>query len=178
MVGAVRGWFLEQLAMYSAYHRDRRNQLTHHIGVPLIVFSLLLALSQVPIGEVGEVPVTASTLVLGVLLPLYLLAVPLTGVLTAIFYAVLLVIAHRLAGSPNIWWITGAAFIGGWIIQFVGHVFEGRRPALIDNALQIFMAPPFLIAEVLFAMGLEKELAADLDQRAVKYFATAPPARR
>lgn len=178
MVSALRNWFFEQLAMYAAYHRDRHNQMTHHIGLPLIVFSLLLALSQVPVGTVGGIPVAANAPVLAVLLLLYLVTVPLTGVLAAIFYIVLLTVAQRLADNPAVWWFAGAAFVGGWIIQFIGHAFEGRRPALVDNAVQIFMAPPFLIAEVLFALGLEKKLAHELDSRAVKYLPTAPPARR
>lgn len=44
-------------------------------------------------------------------------------------------------------------FVGGWILQLVGHVFEGRRPALADDLFQIFVAPIFLAAEVFFALG-------------------------
>jgi uncharacterized membrane protein YGL010W len=30
-----------------------------------------------------------------------------------------------------------------WIMQFIGHgVFEGRRPALIDNLVQVQASPP------------------------------------
>ena len=46
---------LEQhITQYAAYHRDRRNIATHFIGVPMIVFAVLLALTvpQVPMGEV------------------------------------------------------------------------------------------------------------------------------
>lgn len=37
-----------------------------------------------------------------------------------------------------------------WVAQFVGHgVFEGRRPALLDNVAQaFFMAPVFVLLEV------------------------------
>lgn len=42
---ASREWFLDRMGMYAAYHRDWRNQATHHVGVPLIVFSLILALT-------------------------------------------------------------------------------------------------------------------------------------
>ena len=52
----------------------------------------------------------------------------------------------------------GALFVGGWILQLVGHVFEGRRPALVDNLLQIFVAPIFLMAEVFFALGYKPEV--------------------
>ena len=40
----------------------------------------------------------------------------------------------------------------------MGHVFEGRRPALSDNLFQIFIAPVFLVAEVFFALGLKPDL--------------------
>ncbi|MEQ9448719.1 MAG: DUF962 domain-containing protein, partial [Rhodospirillaceae bacterium] len=60
-------------------------------------------------------------------------------------------------------------FVVGWIIQFIGHVFEGRRPALTVNILQVFMAPPFLIAESLFALGLQRSLERRVQERAGKY---------
>ena len=37
--------FKRQLASYAAVHRDRRNKATHFIGIPVIVFSLLLVLT-------------------------------------------------------------------------------------------------------------------------------------
>ena len=50
-------------------------------------------------------------------------------------------------------------FVGGWILQLVGHVFEGRKPALADNLFQIFVAPIFLCAELFFALRLQAEAA-------------------
>ena len=46
----------------------------------------------------------------------------------------------------------------GWIFQLAGHAIEGRRPALADNFLQIFNAPLFLTAEVLFLLGFRNDL--------------------
>ena len=34
--------FNRQLASYASVHRDPRNKATHFIGIPVIVFSLLL----------------------------------------------------------------------------------------------------------------------------------------
>ena len=166
-----RDWFLDQLAMYAAYHQDRRNQLTHHVGVPLIVFSLLLALSQVRIAEVGGFPLDAGAVVLALLMLSYIAAIPVTGLFTAIFYGVIYGVVLRIAreGQIIVWSVAGAGFVVGWIIQFIGHVFEGRRPALTVNALQAFMAPPFLIAEVLFAAGFESALALAIARRSEKY---------
>jgi len=170
----MREWFLEQLAMYSAYHRDRRNQATHHVGVPLIVFGLLVGLSQVHIASVGGFPVTGATVLLGGVLALYLANVPLIGVIAVVIYGILYVVAERVgAMDTNIVWITFiVAFGGGWVIQLVGHMFEGRKPAFLTNITQVFMAPPFLIAEILFAVGMEQALLAQVESRAVKYFRT------
>jgi uncharacterized membrane protein YGL010W len=167
----MREWFLDQLAMYAAYHRDKRNQATHHVGVPLIVYALLVALTQVPLPAFGAVPLTAATLVLVVLLAFYLMNVPLVGALALLIYGALYAVAAEVGrmSAETVWTTFTVCFVGGWIIQFVGHVFEGRRPALFANVLQIFMAPPFLVAEMLFALGLERELARQIEVRKVKY---------
>jgi len=171
MMQNLRAWFLEQLAMYAAYHRDRRNQLTHHVGVPLIVFSIVLALEQASLFHIQGFNLTAAAVLLNALLLLYLVAVPLIGIIAVAFYGAIYGLAPLVSqqASDTIWLIVAACFVGGWIIQFVGHIFEGRRPALTVNALQIFMAPPFLIAEVLFALGLQAKLNAEVQARAVKY---------
>jgi uncharacterized membrane protein YGL010W len=171
MLASFRAWFHDQLAMYAAYHRDRRNQLTHHVGVPVIVFSLLLALTQVTLGRVADIEITLATVVLAVLLLACIVAVPLIGLITAVFYSAVLSLAAFLSHFPTstVWLLVATAFVVGWVIQFIGHVFEGRRPALTVNAVQIFMAAPFLIAEMLFAVGIEKELEAALQTRSTKY---------
>lgn len=161
-----RAWFLEQLAMYMAYHRNPRNQATHHVGVPLIVFSLFVAFTQITVG-----PVTLTALVWVALSATYIAAVPLIGVCTAVFYGLLYLLAVYVAtgSTTQVWGVAVGGFVLGWIIQLIGHVFEGRRPALTANFVQIFMAPPFLIAEVFFARGAQKQLESTLQARSVKY---------
>jgi len=45
---------LEQhITQYAAYHRDRRNIATHFVGVPMIVFSVVLALTPFAVGGVN-----------------------------------------------------------------------------------------------------------------------------
>lgn len=177
----MRDWFMEQLAMYAAYHRDKRNQATHHVGVPLIVYSLLVAASQVHLGTVpfgaSPLPLTLGTFLLFVLLAFYLSNVSSIGFVAIGIYGVLYGVAEAVGmGDTKTIWITfTVCFVGGWIIQFIGHAFEGRRPALFTNLTQIFMAPAFLIAEILFTLGLEKELERDVMARSVKYNAVPEP---
>lgn len=167
MVRVFRNWFLDQLAMYAAYHTDRRNQITHYVGVPLIIFSIIIVLDQARFGE----SFSAAGLVLGVLLTSYLIAVPVVGLLSLFVCVLLYAAAAVVAGlDPAVRWTFAAVcFVAGWAIQFLGHVFEGRRPAFTVNILQVFMAPAFLVAELLFALGMQQRLAEVLALRAKRF---------
>ncbi|WP_417459544.1 DUF962 domain-containing protein [Kordiimonas sp.] len=167
----MKNWFYEQMAMYSAYHRDGRNQATHHVGVPMIVFSVLIIASTVPVITLEAGTFTLANILMGVLLLFYIIAAPLVGTIAVLLYGALMYAAAMIAamgdGVPLKAFL--ALFIIGWIIQFWGHKYEGRKPALFDNLLQIFMAPSFLIAEVLFMLGLEEGLKAEIKDRMPKY---------
>ena len=66
-------------------------------------------------------------------------------------------------GSGTAWTVFAIFFVGGWVFQLVGHVWEGRRPALADNLFQAFIGPMFIMAEVLIALGLKQELKAVIE---------------
>ena len=146
----------QQMAIYAAYHRNRWNKLTHFIGVPAIIFSILIPMSWVSIG--GDLTL-AHVFVGAVLAYYFLLDVPL-AVATTIATGALLYAAKLAAGTSVVsgWIWFGIFFVGGWILQLVGHVFEGRKPALADNLFQIFVAPIFLVAEIFFALGLKRDV--------------------
>jgi uncharacterized membrane protein YGL010W len=149
----------EQMAVYAAYHRDARNRATHFVGVPVIILSLFIPLAWLRF-EVGGVALSAAMLIGAALILYYLvLDVPLGLVMLAVF-VVLGWIGDRIAalGAMQGWAWFAVLFVGGWILQLVGHVYEGRRPALADNLFQIFVAPIFLAAEVFFALGYKREL--------------------
>jgi uncharacterized membrane protein YGL010W len=155
----------EQMGFYAAYHQDRRNKLTHFIGVPVIVLSLMIPLSWVKVE-----PVSAALVVTGILVAYYLvLDVPL-GLAMLVVMGALLWLGQLLAelGAPWGWIWFAVLFVGGWILQLVGHVFEGRKPALADNLFQVFVAPIFLAAEVFFALGYKPRLHAAVQERALR----------
>jgi len=146
----------QQMAIYAAYHRNRWNKLTHFIGVPAIIFSILIPMSWVSIG--GDLTL-AHVFVGAVLAYYFLLDVPL-AVATTVATGALLYAAKLAAGTGVVsgWIWFGIFFVGGWIFQLIGHVFEGRKPALADNLFQIFVAPIFLVAEIFFALGLKRDV--------------------
>lgn len=154
--------FRSQLASYASVHRDWRNKATHFVGIPVIVFSLLLILSLWRF-EVGERQWTLS-LAVAIVAVLGWMALDLgIGIVIGLLMAVAWYAAHALAGALAsvlaVWIAFLALFVGGWILQFVGHHYEGKRPALIDNIFQGFIGPMFLVAETMVMMGRRTDLA-------------------
>jgi uncharacterized membrane protein YGL010W len=163
-----------QMSFYAAYHQDARNKATHFVGVPMIIFGLFIALGWARI-EIAGVTLTAAMLLAAVVLAWYfLLDVPLAAAMLVV-NALLLYLAELVSVQPigvgAIWFLV--FFGGGWVIQLIGHAFEGRKPALVDNFFQIFVAPIFLAAEVFFALGYKPALHAAVQRRAREMRAAA-----
>ena len=164
----------QQMSFYAAYHQDTRNKASHFVGVPMIIFGLFIALGWARV-EVGGVTLTAAMLLAAVVLLWYfLLDVPLALAMLALNAALLVLadgVSQQPIGAGLLWFL--AFFGGGWVIQLIGHVWEGRKPALVDNFFQIFVAPIFLAAEVFFALGYKPALHAAVQKRALEMRAAA-----
>jgi uncharacterized membrane protein YGL010W len=167
----------EQMAFYAAYHQDARNKATHFVGVPAIMLSLFIPLAWIRF-DAGGVGLTAAMLFAAVVLIYYfLLDVPLALAMLVVT-GLLVWIGDRIAflGVTQAWIWFAVLFVGGWILQLVGHVFEGRKPALADNLFQIFVAPIFLAAEVFFALGYKPRLHENVQRKALAMRNRAPTA--
>ena len=168
----------DQMSFYAAYHQDARNKLTHFIGVPAIIVGVMVALAWARLdisGTAGGTSISAAMVLTAVVLAYYLfLDLPLGLAMVAVF-AALLYLAETIAGLPlkeGVAWFL-LLFAGGWVVQLLGHVFEGRKPALVDNLFQVFVAPIFLCAEVFFALGYKPALYASVQKRALQMRADA-----
>jgi uncharacterized membrane protein YGL010W len=152
----------EQLEAYAAYHRDPRNTLTHFVGVPLVTFALFVPMGWFRYVHDPYLPLVSGATIFYLSVFLYYLRLDWRiALLQAPFSLALLSLADWVAVQPfaQSLGVFLAAFVAGWVVQLLGHAFEGRRPALADNVLQIFNAPLFLVAEVLLWLGFRRELA-------------------
>lgn len=154
----------EQLSTYAAYHRDRRNIVSHFFGIPLIVVAVatLLGRSELLPG------LTPATLVAALCIAYYFMLERTLALAMAVFMGVALWLGHWLASGSQALWLTSGVglFVTGWVIQFVGHFWEGRKPAFVDDLMQLAIGPLFIVAEWLFALGLLPALAAEIEKRA------------
>lgn len=157
----------QNLTQYAAYHRDRRNIATHFVGVPMIVFSVVLALAVVGI-PAGPVVLTLAA-VTSIAACIYYIRLDLTLGLTMAVVLFLMCaaaseITHR-AGTGASLGIAAAVFVVGWAIQFVGHRFEGMKPAFFDDVKQLLIGPLFVAAEAYFLLGGLPQLRRYIEDR-------------
>ncbi|MBX3637780.1 MAG: DUF962 domain-containing protein [Rubrivivax sp.] len=156
------------LQQYAEYHRDRRNILTHFVGVPLIVFAVGVLLSK-PAFVVAGLALTPAWVAFALAALWYLTRGRLgIGLATTLGMGLLMLLAHRVGdGSVASWlsWGVGC-FVVGWIIQFLGHYYEGRKPAFADDLVGLLVGPMFVVLELLAPLGLFKGLMAEIERHA------------
>lgn len=158
---------VDHLAQYAAYHRDRRNIFSHFIGIPMIVLAVTVLLSRpgIPLAGLWLSPAVLAAL----LSTLFYLRLDVRfGLLMGGLLGLSLWFSAGLAmGSTALWLSTGLGlFVVGWIIQFIGHFYEGRKPAFVDDLTGLIIGPLFVAAEAAFLLGLRREVEDEVVQRA------------
>lgn len=156
---------VQSLASYREFHRDHRNVLTHALGIPMIVLSVEVLLSR-PVWDLSGMVMTPA-IAANVLAALWYLRLDLKfGLLMTALLAVFAFVGHQIAQVSDLAWLGGgvALFVIGWLFQFVGHHYEGRKPAFVDDIRSLLVGPLFMVAEGLFALGLCQDLRHKVEQ--------------
>lgn len=150
---------VDHLAQYAAYHRDRRNIASHFIGIPMIVLAVAVLLSR-PGFEIAGLWLAPATLTALAAAVFYLRLDTRFGLLMSLLLGLCLWAGASLAVASTALWLTAGIglFVVGWIIQFIGHYYEGRKPAFVDDVMGLVVGPLFVVAELAFLLGLRKEV--------------------
>ncbi|MDN7125174.1 DUF962 domain-containing protein [Pseudidiomarina sp. 1APP75-32.1] len=156
----------DHLSEYAAYHRDRRNIATHLLGIPMIVIAIQILLSRPHWSFEGWF--LSPALIIAVIASFFYLRLdrPL-GLLMAVLLALTVVLGVQVAALSTSAWLSWGVglFVVGWAFQFIGHYFEGRKPAFVDDIMGLAIGPLFVVAEVVFMLGLKKDLHQAIEKR-------------
>jgi uncharacterized membrane protein YGL010W len=135
---ALRSHFAD----YAAFHATPGNKACHYFAVPLIVFSVFIMLSHVPVVSLPGFVVTAAELALVVTSLYYLTLDRALGLLMFAISALLVA-----AGRQVPFLIGLGLFVFGWVIQYVGHyVYEKKSPAFYRNLVHLLVGPLWVLA--------------------------------
>ena len=151
----------QQLSQYALYHRDPRNIMTHYVGIPLIVIAIFSLLGA-PIWA----GISLTHVLIGLSSLFYFRLHLIFGLVMLGFSVLCYWAATALLGLAFIEWLSWslAIFIVGWFFQFVGHYFEGKKPAFVDDLVGLFIGPMFILAELAFCLGIAKSLQQQIEQ--------------
>ena len=155
---------VDHLSQYAAYHRDPRNIASHFIGIPLIVVAVAVLLSRPQWGGGWFSP---AVLVAMASAWFYLRLEVRLGVLMTVLLGLCIWAGQVLAQQSTLVWLASGIgmFVVGWAIQFVGHYYEGRKPAFVDDVTGLIVGPLFVVVELAFLLGMRRELKEQIEAR-------------
>ncbi|MBD8081253.1 Mpo1 family 2-hydroxy fatty acid dioxygenase [Chryseobacterium caseinilyticum] len=147
-------------AEYAESHRNSTNKLIHWICVPLVFWTILGFISLIPSPHFCASYfgcISLVSLIAVILVTLFYLRLSLLIGFIMIFAMLLM---EHLAYAVNIhlgnksWMVFLAVFIITWILQFVGHKIEGKKPSFLKDLQFLLIGPIWLLSFVLKKLGI------------------------
>jgi uncharacterized membrane protein YGL010W len=132
------------LAHYGASHTHPTNELIHFIAIPAIALSLLgLIYALHPWLAYGFV---AASLVYYVRLS-GVFFVPMLLLSALMLFAVESMNEARVALCVSI-------FVAAWVVQFIGHKLEGKKPSFFEDLQYLWVGPLFVLSKLFLRLGV------------------------
>jgi uncharacterized membrane protein YGL010W len=144
---------------YGASHRHRVNKLLHWICVPVIVWTVVALLWSLPFPAALKsqtIPLNWATITLALAQVFYFRLSPRLGLGVLVFIVFLwwLTAIVEAAAPLPLWQIAAGLFVLAWIGQFVGHVFERKRPSFFKDVQFLLIGPAWLMSFLYRRLGL------------------------
>lgn len=132
------------LAHYEASHRNPTNEIIHFIAIPLIMLSLVGMMFALH-------PYVAYAFIAASMV--YYLRLSLVFLITMLLWSALSV-AVLFAMGPLVLELSVAIFIGAWVLQFIGHKLEGKKPSFFEDIQYLWVGPLFVLSKLFTQLGL------------------------
>ncbi len=146
------------LDSYSADHRNPINQRLHWLCVPPIVWSVTALLWTIPVPARFLQPGAWAVLVMVLAFGWYWKRSHRLGIALLLAFAALAVLTGFLfdrIGAADLRWAALAVFVVAWIGQFIGHMYEGRRPSFLTDLSYLLVGPAWLMEKLLRRLGFK-----------------------
>lgn len=132
------------IAHYGQSHQNPRNEVIHFIAIPLILLSLVgLLFSLHP--YVAYAFVAASMVYYAGLSWVFLVCMVLWSGIA---------IAGVFAMGTQVLPVSVAMFVGAWVLQFIGHKIEGKKPSFFEDIQYLWVGPLFVLSKLFGKTGI------------------------
>jgi uncharacterized membrane protein YGL010W len=125
----------ELLDHYAQSHLHPANERIHFAAIPLIMLSLIGLLFCLH-------PLAAYVFILASMVYYLRLSLPFAAAMT-VWSAIMLAVVHAM-GEQRLY-ICLAIFVGAWVMQFIGHKIEGKKPSFFEDVQYLWIGPLFVL---------------------------------
>lgn len=128
---------------YGESHQNKTNVLIHAIAVPSIFFVTLGLLWSIPTPEfMTTMKVTwAHVFIIPSLYYYFKLSGPIGAAMTLMCIAAVGGIKLLEMYNINVWQFSLVLFVLMWVLQFVGHKIEGKKPSFLEDLRYLLVGP-------------------------------------
>jgi uncharacterized membrane protein YGL010W len=153
----------ELIEQYAESHRNPTNKAIHWVCVPAIMFSTIGLLWAIPhqymqggVGEPWSAYLNWGSVAIALSLIFYFRMSFTVGVGMSIWGAVLLWLCHmtEVLVPVALWKVSLAIFAIAWVLQFVGHKIEGKKPSFFQDIFFLLVGPAWLLSAVYSTVGI------------------------
>lgn len=131
------------LDQYGESHQNHTNVLIHGIAVPSIFFVTIGLIYAIPVPDfIALYNVTfAHILAIPMLMYYFKLSGPIGAAMTLLTIAVFGGIHLLEAMNISVWQFSLALFVVMWVLQFIGHKIEGKKPSFFEDLRFLLVGP-------------------------------------
>jgi uncharacterized membrane protein YGL010W len=131
------------LNQYGESHQNQTNILIHGIAVPSIFFVTIGLIYAIPVPEmIAQYQVTfAHILAIPMLMYYFKLSGPIGAAMTLLTIAVFGGIRLLEYLEISVWQFSLVLFVVMWVLQFVGHKIEGKKPSFFEDLRFLLVGP-------------------------------------
>ena len=125
----------ELLNHYAQSHHHPTNEGIHFAAIPLIMLSLIGLMFCLH-------PLVAYGFILASMVYYLRLSLVFTAAMS-VWSAIMLAVVHAM-GEQRLY-ICLAVFVGAWVMQFIGHKIEGKKPSFFEDVQYLWIGPLFVL---------------------------------
>ena len=132
------------IAHYGTSHQNPTNEAIHFVAIPLIMLSLCgLVFALHP--YVTYAFIAASMVYYARLSWVFFAAM-------CVWSAIIIALLHAM--GTHVLVASIAIFVAAWVIQFIGHKIEGKKPSFFEDIQYLWVGPLFLLSKVFGKLGV------------------------
>ena len=145
------------LDQYGESHQNSTNIWIHGLAVPSIFFVTIGLIYVIPVPEmIAKFDITfAHILAVPMLMYYFKLSGPIGAAMTLLTIAVFGGISALEMLDVSVWQFSLVLFVVMWVLQFIGHKIEGKKPSFFDDLRFLLVGPAWWWMHLLKRLNIQ-----------------------